>query len=427
MSRYFTGLGKLLLYIRIALDVAARYALRPRLFRWSLVAYVRFLKRALIMLLAFRHNKIVRVRTGYKLHLYLPAYPTPAFFYAIESKLIRTPARASTVVFSMTKACSYKCEHCYQRMDGGPDLDEELLLDTARAVQDNGVAMFDIEGGEPLTRYDKLLKLLRVLDVRSEIWINTVGAGLTAEMLQELKHAGLFGIMVSVHSPDQAIHDHFTGVAGSFDVACRALKMCRETGVAGAVNCVLSEDEVRSDGLKRLMDLARELQADYVQLIHPKPAGKWMGKQNGMLLDSDLIELLRDEHVRYNSSAMHDYPSLAAQVFEESESVLGCTCGGVDRFYVNATGEVQPCEFLNLSFGNVRDEPFVDIYNRMRGYFPTPCTDWLCCTQAQAIDELFREHRLTRTPLTPEITLQLMQKLERGKPTPLYDKLGIYK
>ncbi|MCX6344156.1 MAG: radical SAM protein [Armatimonadetes bacterium] len=425
--RYITGFGKFLAYIIIATNVAIRYVAAPRLFGWSPVAYVRFLRRALILLLVFRHNKVVRVAQGYKLHLYLPAFPTPAFYYAIESKLIRTPARAMTVVFSMTKACSYKCEHCYQRRDGGPDLEEDLLCQTARAIQDNGVAMFDIEGGEPFVRYPRLLRLMSELDSRSEIWVNTTGAQLTAEMMSELKSAGLFGLMVSVHSPDAVIHDAFTGVPGSFDIACDALRLCRQMGVSGAVNCVLSEDEVRNGRLDQLMELACELEADYVQLIHPKPAGIWLGREEGMQSDLNLIKKLREEHIRYNSSAKHNYPSLAAQVFEEDELVMGCTCGGVDRFYVNATGEVQPCEFLNLSFGNVIDEPFIDIYNRMREYFATPCVEWLCCTQAQPINNLFHKHSLTHTPLPQAISEQLAQDLPQGKPTPLYKKLGIYK
>lgn len=424
---YLTGFGKFLVYSAIAIDVAARYAFQPSRFGWSPVAYIRFLRQALILLLAFRHNKVVRVRTGYKLHLYLPAFPTPAFFYAIESKLLCTPPKAITVVFSMTKACSYKCSHCYQRKDGGPDLDDEMLCKTARDIQDNGVAMFDIEGGDPLVRYPRTLKLVNSLDNRSEIWINTVGVHLTTDMLVEMKNAGLFGLMVSIHSSDPKIHDAFTGVEGSFDVACNALRLCRKTGVAAAVNSVLSEDEIRNGGLDRLMDIARELEADYVQLIHPKPAGKWLGKQDGMQRDTTLIQTLRNEHIRYNSRVKHDYPSLAAQVFEEDESVMGCTCGGIDRFYVNATGEVQPCEFLNLSFGNVREEPFEDIYNRMRGLFKTPCTDWLCCTQADAIYEAFNKLDLTQTPLPKETSYELAKNWKRGNPTPLYKKLGIYK
>jgi MoaA/NifB/PqqE/SkfB family radical SAM enzyme len=424
---YITGFGKFLIYLRIAITVALRYLVRPKCFGYSPAAYVRFLRRALILLLAFRHNKVVSVSTGYKLHLYLPAFPTPGFYYAIESKLIRTPPRAITVVFSMTKACSYKCEHCYQRMDGGPDLDEALLCRTARAVQDVGVAMFDIEGGEPMVRYARTLNLLRALDSRSELWVNTTGVQLTLEKLIELRDAGLFGLMISIHSPDPAVHDAFTGVPGSFQIACEALRLCRKAGVSGAVNSVLSEADIRKGNLPKLMDLSRELEADYVQLIHPKPAGKWLGHHEGMQLDPELLSVIRNEHIRYNSSAMKDYPSLAAQVFEEDRSVMGCTCGGVDRFYVNATGAVQPCEFLNLSFGNVREEPFEDIYNRMREFFPTPSTDWLCCAQGRSIDERFRAEGLTETPLPREISERLVRSWKREEPTPVYKKLGIYK
>jgi len=427
MTRFVTGFGKVAVYTRIAATVALRYALRPACFGWSPIAYLRFLRRALILLLVFRHNKVVRVATGYKLHLYLPAFPTPAFYHAIESKLISTPARATTVVLSMTKACSYKCAHCYQRKDTGPDLDEPLLIDTAQAMQDDGVAFFDIEGGEPIMRFDRLLNLVRALDDRSEIWVNTTGAGLTSEMLNQLKQSGLCGLMISVHSPDPSIHDALTGVEGSFDTACEALRMCREAGLAAAVNCVLSESELREGGLANLMDLARELGADFVQLIHPKPAGMWIGREDQMQQDPEVLALVRQEHVRFNSSAMRGYPALAAQAFEESESVLGCTCGGIDRFYLNATGEVQPCEFVNLSFGNVRQEPFEVIYRRMREFFPDPRTDWMCSTLAARIDSAFREHGLTQTPLPWEITRALIEGCERGDPTPIYEKLGIYK
>jgi MoaA/NifB/PqqE/SkfB family radical SAM enzyme len=426
-SRHFvTGLGKVWVYTRIVLHIPCYYLVRPRFFA-SPLAYLRFLRRALALLLVFRHNKVVRVHNGYKLHLYLPAYPSRAFFYAIESKLLRTPPGASTIVFSMTKACSYRCRHCYQRKDAATDLDEALMLRTALAVRDAGVAMFDIEGGEPFLRYPRLLKLVQALDDRSEIWVNTTGAHVKPGMLEALRDAGLFGIMVSVHSPDRAVHDAFTGVPGSFDTACEIIRACRAMNRAAAFNSVLSEEELRAGGLAKLMDLARDLDCDYVQLIHPKPAGVWLGRTEGMQLEPTLIAHVQQEHLRYNSRAMHGYPSLAAQVFEERKDVLGCTSGAVDRYYVGASGDVQPCEFLNLSFGNVHEEPFETIYTRMRSYFQTPGCDWLCCTQAAAIHALFQKHQLSETPLPWPVTRELVERWNRGEPTPIYERLGIYR
>lgn len=425
-KRFLAGAGRAFLYLRIALHVACRYALQPRRFGFSPAAYTRFLARALRLLLVFRDNKPVRVSNGWKIDLYLPAYPSRAFFQALESKLLIFPPLPLTVVFSITKACSYKCGHCYQRKDGGEDLPGEVLLKTAREMQDLGVAMFDIEGGEPLLRLPRLLDLLRSIDDRSELWLNTTGEGLTPETIAQLKAARLFGLMISVHSPAAGTHDALTGIAGSFGTACAAARNCREAGLVVALNSVLSEEEILGGGLGRLMDLARDLDADFVQLIHPKPAGMWLGRKEHMQRAPEVIDHIRRSHRDYNAR-LDGHPCLVSQVLEEAENRLGCTAGGVDRFYLNAGGEVQPCEFLNISFGNVRGESFKAILERMRSCFRVPCSDWLCCTQSGEIDRLFREHSPARTPLPWPVTKLLVEKWSRGAPTPLYEKLGIYK
>lgn len=426
-AHFVTGPAKGWLYTRIAARVAAHYAVRPALWGWNPLAYLRLLRRALRLLLIFRHNKPVRVRGGWKLHLYLPAYPGRPFFRSIESKLLRRPPGPVTVVFSMTKACAYRCTHCYQRLDAGADLPEERLLALARAVREAGTTLFDIEGGEPLLRFERTLRLVRELGPGVEAWINTTGDGLKDGMLEQLRDAGLFGLMVSIHSPDPAVHDALTHVPGSFDTACEVIRKCRALGLVAAANSVLAEDELRAGGLDALMELARSLDCDFVQLIHPKPAGLWLHASPPMQADPALLEHIRREHLRFNGRGCRDYPSLAAQVFEEAPHVLGCTAGAVDRFYVNAHGEVQPCEFLNISFGNATQEPFETVFARMRRAFPEPCVDWLCCTQAGAIARHLAAIGRDQTPLPWPETEKLIAEWRRGEPTPVYRRLGIYK
>ena len=421
--RTITGLAKIRLYVRIAVHVAGHYLVRPRLFGGNPLRYIRFLWRALRLLLIFRHNKAIRCGRLAKLHLYLPAYPGPAFFRSIETKLLRRPPGPVTVVFSMTRACTYHCPHCYQRRDAGADLAEDTLLETARRVRDAGVTLFDIEGGEPLLRFPRLLRLVEILGPATEPWVNTTGAGLEPGMLGKLRDAGVYGLMVSIHSPDPVTHDAFTGIAGAFRTALEVIRQARAQGLAITINSVLSEEELRAGSLPELMDLARSLDCDFVQLIHPKPSGLWLGQQ-GMQADPELLEAVRRDHLLYNGRRRADYPSLAAQVFEEAPHVLGCTAGAIDRFYIGADGEVQPCEFLNVSFGNVTAEPFEAILERMRAAFPDARCDWLCCTQAKAIADALDEGE--RTPLAREKTETLVARWDRGKPTPVYRKLGIY-
>ena len=119
-------------------------------------------------------------------------------------------------------------------------------------------------------------------------------------------------------------------------------------------------------------------------------------------------------------------PILTAQVFEESPQMLGCTAGAIDRFYVGCSGEVQPCEFVNISFGNLCTESYEVIYKRMRRAFPTPCCEWLCCQHASEIASAI-EKQGGRAPLPVDETLKLVSRWKTGTPTPVYEKMGIYK
>ena len=163
----------------------------------------------------------------------------------------------------------------------------------------------------------------------------------------------------------------------------------------------------------------------FVQVIHGKPSGAWLDRPEALRRDSHLVRRLARMHLEYNCGrARRGYPSLAVQVFEESPRAFGCTAGGVERFYLNHAGEVQPCEFLNVSFGNVTEEPFPAIFRRMRSYFETPGTDWLCCTQSPSIAERVRGGK--QTPLPASETTTLVRGWSRGEPTRLYRRLRLY-
>lgn len=419
--RYITGYKKVCLYLLIAIDVALRYIWRVAPWRYPL-----FLCRAARLLLAFRHNKVVATSRGYKLQLYLPAWPSRAFFAALENKLLRQPPSATTVVYSISKACDYKCPHCYQRNDRGADMSDELMIETALKIKQAGTTMFDIEGGEPLLRLPRLLALVKALGNNIECWVNTHGGRADLKTLAELKAAGVYGLMISVHSPHADEHDAFTGMPGSFEKACAAVRTARSLGLTVAFNSVLTSQQLQAGRLDELMELAKSLDCDFVQLIHPKAAGKWLGADEQIRHDAGLIEMVQQRHLLYNSRLKTNYPALAAQLFEERPQGVGCTAGGVDRFYVNATGEVQPCEFLNVSFGNVHNESYADIFARMRSYFPQPCCNWLCCSQAGSIEQAIGQNG-GDTPLRCENTCKLVAGWERGSQTEIYRKLGIYK
>ncbi|MDP7422220.1 MAG: radical SAM protein [bacterium] len=419
------GIQKAVLTVNIFFTIFIKYTkllLRGRL---SFGLYLRFIKRLLIFYFRLLHNRWIKVNDVYKLQLYLPGFPSRAFFQAIEKFLREGDPMPITVVYSITKACRFKCPHCYQRLDKGKDMPLEQLITMAREMQDIGVAMMDIEGGEPLLKFDRLIELVRAIDERTEVWVNTNGFGLTEDMARQMKEAGVFGVMVSVHNSDPELFDTFTGVEGSHEMAVRAMKLFNRVGITTAINCCVSEKLATTGGVENIMEIARDCGCSFVQMIHEKSAGNWV-KRNGRFTGI-LIDKLREYHVLYNSDSRYrDYPSLSAQVFEESQEVFGCTAGGIDRFYVGHTGEVQPCEFLNVSFGNLQEEGFIPVFRRMQKYFRTPSLNWLCCTECQTIANEAEAMKKPIFPLPREITEKLVEKWDKGEETPLYKSFGLY-
>lgn len=424
-NKKLTGAAKLLFYLRLSIATPIHYL--PRIKKLGGIKnYLRFLCRALKFSFLFSRHKLLKVEGQYKLDFYMPAYPGAAFFEAMDDKLSHVPPRPVSVVFSITKACTYKCGHCYQKLDRGADLPEETMLKVASEMREFGICAFAVEGGEPLLKFSRLLKLLEVLK-GAEVWVNSTGMGYTPQMLEDLKEAGLFGIMTSMHSIDEKLHDAFTGVENSWRLSCDFIRDCKKHGLCTGFNTVLEEDAIIDGGIDKIMEFAKEQDCDFVQLIQPKPSGCWLGRRVDPEKNAKAISMARQAHELYNSSARKDYPVLTAQVFEEQENMLGCTAGGIDRFYMNANGEIQPCEFLNFSFGNVTEEPFSQVFERMRSYFPVPCVDWPCCSQAGKINGFIKRHNLKTTPVPWPMTKDLMKDWEYGKETPVYRRLGIYR
>jgi MoaA/NifB/PqqE/SkfB family radical SAM enzyme len=124
-----------------------------------------------------------------------------------------------------------------------------------------------------------------------------------------------------------------------------------------------------------------------------------------------------------NMPAYKDYPFIAAQIADERKSMFGCTAGGTDRFYVNAKGDVQPCEFLNISFGNIRQEPFQTIYERMRSTFEVPGDAWLCEKYARDIHALHQASGVKSLPLDPDLSARIYRQWDRGSCPDFYEKV----
>ena len=115
-TRNIMGLRKYLFAAKVKIWILFYYL--PEIFKRkiSIRRYILFLRRLLYFLSKIYHNKFVKIDNAVRMGLYIPRFPSQAFFTACR-KFIAFDEKlpCTTVLVSVTSACRFNCEHCYQK------------------------------------------------------------------------------------------------------------------------------------------------------------------------------------------------------------------------------------------------------------------------------------------------------------------------
>ncbi len=419
---YLIGVKKKIFTIYIKLYVFLYFLRQILTGNFPAKHFVRFLKRLLFFFSKLEKNKFVKSGNFTKMNLYVPAFPSRAFFKSCRKVMISNEKMPCiSVLVSVTSGCRYNCEHCYQKLDNGKDAEINVVCDAIKQLDKKGVSFFNIEGGEPFLVFDKLKKVCESISV-GEIWINSTGDGMTLENLQILKSLGVKGIMFSLHSGVPEKINEFMKRNDAWETIKNGMDKCHQAGLEVAANSCLMKEDFYNGNFHSVMKTAKDLGVSILQLIKPKPSGGWLGEVVSKFTSEDLkyIEKLTDEY--NNKPEFKNFPFIAAQIVDERNDMFGCTAGGTDRFYINAKGDVQPCEFLNISYGNIQEEEFELIYNRMRKSFEIPGDKWICEECSNEIHKIMKEKNIKSLPLSKDLSKKIIDNWERGTVPDFYDK-----
>ena len=199
--------------------------------------------------------------------------------------------------------------------------------------------------------------------------------------------------------------------------------MCRAEKIPVMFNTCLLPESFKDGTFERILDIQKNLGGCLVQLIKPKTAGGWLHGNIARFTAEDAA-LVKEKVNLYNQAKTHtEFPFVYCMLKEEEPEMFGCTAGGTDRFYINAKGDLQPCEFLNFSFGNIATDDFDTIYYNMRSEFHIPGQCLLCDKFAHDIYKKYQENTSLHLPLNPKLSEEIYTQWNRGEPTEFYEKL----
>jgi len=330
-----------------------------------------------------RNEKLTRIDGKLVINSFLPPFPSEAFRTLASGMRSLVEGRAVPVsaYLALTNRCRFRCWHCSKEYRESDELPIDAVLRTIWELQDLGVSIIGLTGGEPLLR-DELEEIVGAVDERSATVLFTSGDGLTHERAAELKRRGLFGIAVSLDHFDPQIHNRRRGREDAFETAVNAIRISRAKGFYTMIQLVATRDIINAETIEDYLRLARDLDVHEIRLLEPMPTGRLLnGDQCCCLTEEERAEL-RKLHERTNRD--RTLPKVCAFAHIEHGDMYGCGAG-FQHMYIDADGNVCPCDFVPVSFGNVKKEGVKTIWRRLNGAFSRPRR---CCFLMQNAERL---------------------------------------
>ena len=159
------------------------------------------------------------------------------------------------VFWEMTQACDLACKHC--RACAVPhadplELTTEQGMALLREVHGLGCPNLVLTGGDPAKRADLVPLVAYGTSLGLRVALTPSATPLvTAELLSQLRDAGLARLALSVDGSGPATHDAFRNVSGSFARSLEILREAKALGLTTQINTTVS-----TDNLAELPDIA---------------------------------------------------------------------------------------------------------------------------------------------------------------------------
>lgn len=310
---------------------------------------------------------IAKVNGANVYNLYNPPFPTDAGMRFLVRKLKMTLTKQAfpvTANLAITHECQCRCIHCSADPFKNSSR-KELTVDEIKTVVDGaldlGATLVIFVGGEPLLRKD-LFELIDHVDKSKAIaMIFTNGLLLTRENVDRLAKAGLATLNISIDSSDSALHDTFRGVPGCYKKAFEGAKRCRDAGILTGISTYATGEGIKSGMVEKLLQIAQEEGFSEVTIFDCIPSGKFLKDSSKILTPEDRKQLIVLAK-KYHES---DHPmGVNAMAIINSAQGSGCY-GAHSQFYMTAYGDINPCDFNPINFGNVRETPIQAIWQKM--------------------------------------------------------------
>lgn len=352
-----------------------------------------------------KESKLTKIGNKIYTNTFTPYFPSLAYDRFLNGVISVAAGKPKPVVtnFAITPKCPCNCWHCsFSDRSKKEILSFDQLKKAISDVQDMGASVIGLTGGEPLLR-DDLEDIIATIDKRSMPIVFTTGYKLTRERVKRLKQAGLEIPVISLDHYTARVHDKGRRKEGIFDHALNAIKLFQDEGFYVAVSFVPDKALVSNrQEIFKVIDFFKGIGINDMRLTSPILSGKLTAKPEERLSDENINTIFE---IQKKCTKTKGYPGVFAYDFFESEAYYGCGAG-FNYMFIDSQGNVCPCDFTMLSFGNILERPIREIWAETSNRFSTPGPS----CYANISNDIIFSKKNEQWPLKKKATIEILDE-----------------
>lgn len=235
-----------------------------------------------------------------------------------------------------------------------------------------------LTGGEPLLRPDVFEIATYGTQKGLRMVLATNGLLIDKETTKQMREASIQRVSISLDGATAESHDNFRRVAGAFSGSLRGIDLLKKASIEFQINTTITKENLHE--LPEIQKLAEELGAvaHHIFLLVPTGRGKDFKEQEIAAKDYEkTLHWFYDQSDKVDmqlkaTCAPHYYRIMRQRAKEEGKKITveshgmdavtrGCL-GGTAFLFISHVGQVQPCGYLEVDCGNVRQAPLGEIW-----------------------------------------------------------------
>jgi putative heme d1 biosynthesis radical SAM protein NirJ2 len=272
------------------------------------------------------------------------------------------------VSWNTTNQCNMFCDHCYR--EAGTRLEDELNTDQAkkliREIKKAGFHIMIFSGGEPLMRPDIYELGAYATQQGLRAVLGTNGSLITPQVASALKEAGFMAAGVSLDSLDPKKNNAFRKLDRAFELTLVGMENLKAAGLPFQVHTTVMDWNVNE--LEGLTDFAVEIGAMAHHIFFLVPTGRAVNIEEEALRVAEYEKTIARVMEKQKQVKIEIKPTCAPQFMRVADKKgipvrfsRGCLAG-ISYCIISPRGDVQPCAYMDIRLGNVKEQAFDEIW-----------------------------------------------------------------